>query len=72
MTYSEKISQAVPLFRLYDMEKQIPHRLKPVRDDKQKSLLTAQLKLCPSRTLNSTFRELYVDSFHNVSNSRAM
>src|SRR5271165_7123263 len=30
---------------------QIPHRLKSVRDDKNKGLATAQLKLCPFKTL---------------------
>jgi hypothetical protein len=32
---------------LKNSEKQIPHRLKPVRDDKYKGLATAQLKLRP-------------------------
>ena len=31
-------------------QQQIPHRLKPVRDDKHKGLVTAQLKLRPFKT----------------------
>jgi hypothetical protein len=40
-------------------QKQIPHRLKSVRDDKNKGHSTARLKPCPFKDMsNPTFQQL--------------